>query len=261
MRLKLINIYNEILLEDIHNSQVGFECESTYHEGDHFVLECDTPSYVWVRLDEALGEALLYINSTLRFDIPFDERRRGYADNAFAGSHHFASARLAFPKEINSYRNLSLNPYDYNEAVDVFPHVLANAETPGNSAFLAKNVIDGITATKGHFRYPYTSWGIAGRNDAKLELLFGRMVKVDRVVIYERADFPHDNWWNEITLSFSNGDSMICKMTKTDKGQEIVFPEKEISSLTIENLKMSPEQSPFPSLSQLSVYGQDIISR
>lgn len=62
--------------------------------------------------------------------------------------------------------------------------------------FAARNAIDGVVANDSHGRWPYESWGINMQDDAELTLDFGRAVDFDRIVLYTRADFPHDNCGN-----------------------------------------------------------------
>ena len=86
-----------------------------------------------------------------------------------------------------------------------FPHASANVETRGESVFAARNAIDGVTANRSHGSWPYESWGINKRQDAEMLLEFGCPVDCDRVVLWTRADFPHDNWWIQARLTFSDG--------------------------------------------------------
>ena len=90
-----------------------------------------------------------------------------------------------------------------------------------------------------------------------MRLDFGRTVEVDRIIIYLRADFPHDNWWKEATVVFSDGDKKKVSLIKTDMGQEVVFERKKVEWLELCELIPSEEISPFPALTQIEVYGID----
>ena len=48
----------------------------------------------------------------------------------------------------------------------------------------------------------------------------------DRIILHTRADFPHDNWWVNATVEFSDGTSMLLDLKKTDVSQEFTFEEK-----------------------------------
>lgn len=112
-----------------------------------------------------------------------------------------------------------------------------------------------MKANNSHGAWPYASWGINRRDDAKITIEFGRKVMVDKAVIYLRADFPHDNWWKQITLEFSDGSEILWELKKTHQGQVIKFDEKVIEWVTLKNLIKSEEESPFPALSQIEFYG------
>ena len=109
-----------------------------------------------------------------------------------------------------------------------------------------------------HGEWPYQSWGINRREDAALKLEFGRTVETDRIVLYTRADFPHDNWWTGATINFSDGSSLLFPMEKSSAPHEMSFEKKQIEWLELCALKKSPEESPFPALTQIEVYGTDL---
>lgn len=240
--------------------EVGLVCTMEYREGDRIILEQpDEGAYLWVQVDESLGSSLVYLTGYLSYTIPFGEGHISYPPNAFAGDRHYLFARYATKTEILQYRNLAVNVNDQHGDTGCYPHATANVETRGEAVFAARNAIDGIVENHSHGEWPYASWGINRREDACFKLEFGRSVEVDQIVIYERADFPHDNWWKEITVHFSDQECMVCKFKKTDQGQEITFPKKRISWLMLEHLVKSDEPSPFPALSQIQVFGRDIL--
>lgn len=174
------------------------------------------------------------------------------------GARHLLSVRKAYEFEKKTYRNLAYNVNDQHGLHTVFPHASANIETRGEAVFAAQNAIDGITANWSHGEWPYASWGINRDPNAELRLDFGRKVETDRIIVYLRADFPHDNWWKTARITFSDGESMELQFEKTDAGQEFIFPKKTITGLTLSHMMQSEEPSPFPALTQLEVYGTDL---
>ncbi|WP_026511248.1 hypothetical protein [Butyrivibrio sp. LC3010] len=76
------------------------------------------------------------------------------------------------------------------------------------------------------------------------------------LVIYERADFPHDNWWKQITVEYSDGDISTINLIKTDQGQVVKFHTKAIEWLILRDLIKADDPSPFPALTQIRVYGK-----
>ena len=237
-------------------SEVSLVATSAYVSGDYLVLEVDRPTYLWLQWDEGLGRSLVYATENVYFDVPFDEKKICYPPNSFMGDRHLLYAKVASDFEISAYRNLALNVNDSHRDCKCYPHATANVETRGESVFAARNAIDGVTANSSHGEWPYSSWGINQDPKAELKLDFGRDVTVDKIVIYERADFPHDNWWKEVTINFSDGSTIVAPMVKTAEGQAICFEEKTITSLTLCNLIKSDDPSPFPALSQIEVYGR-----
>lgn len=87
-------------------------------------------------------------------------------------------------------------------------------ETRGESVFAARNAIDGVCENRSHGEWPYESWGINMQDDAEMTVEFGQEVVTDRIVLYTRADFPHDNWWTQVTLTFSDGTDIKWKLEK-----------------------------------------------
>ncbi len=230
-----------------------------YEEGDRICLGYPgEPCFLWFQADDAMPETLLYVKGAYELPVPFGEDRKGYSPKSFSGSCHYLHARVASEEEIYAYRNLALNPLDSHLNETCYPHASANVETRNEAVFAARNAIDGVLANSFHGEWPHNSWGINRDPNAELYLDFGREVEVDRLVIYLRADFPHDNWWKEATVEFSDGSSLLLHFVKTGEAQETRFPAKRIKSLTFKNLIKAEEESPFPALTQIQVYGRAV---
>ena len=114
-----------------------------------------------------------------------------------------------------------------------------------------------MKGVRSHGRWPYSSWGINQQDDAEFTLDFGRPVDFDKIVIYTRADFPHDNWWEEGTLTFSDGTTEVIKLGKSYDPQPFAIERKGITWLKLGNLIKADDPSPFPALTQIEVYGTD----
>ena len=228
-----------------------------YEEGDSIVFTPEEKGFYTIQFDAVLGRSTVYSNgSEYTLSIPFGQKHDCYQESVFKGSMHFLWARKAYSWEIG-YRNLSLNPYDSHQNTGFFPHAKANIETRGESVFAARNAIDGIVASDNHGKWPWSSWGINRDPNAALTLDFGRLVAIDRIIFYTRADFPHDAWWDRGTIAFSDGSEMVFELKKKDGPQEFTFPEKKVSSLVLDRLIKSNDPSPFPALIQLEVYGKE----
>ena len=139
----------------------------------------------------------------------------------------------------------------------LFPHAYANVETRGEASFEARNAIDGIKANHGHGHWPYSSWGINRDPKATLTIDFGRQVKISEVVVYTRADFPHDAWWVQADLNTDEGTTTI-KLAKTDSAQRFKLEKPATTrTLTVSNLVKADDPSPFPALTQIEAWGTE----
>lgn len=249
---------NEIAVKQ-QEDEVNLVVSHEYTKGDRIVVESSQKNiYVWLQLDDVLGKSLVYIKDSFQYEIPFEEKRANLSPKAFQGELHYLNVHIAKEYEIQTYRNLSCNVYDQSEDVGVYPHAWANVETRGESVFAARNAIDGVTANESHGIWPYQSWGINMQSDAQITVEFGRIIRSDRVILYTRADFPHDNWWKQVTMSFSDGSHMEVTLQKSSLPHEITFPAKCTEWIRFSNLIQSEEPSPFPALTQVEVYGTEV---
>ena len=257
--LKVISGNQQTIVEKSGKDEVNLYYDKEYQEGDVIVFEAsEKNTHFWLQVDDALGKSLVYITGTFKYQIPFGEKRYNLSSKAFSGSNHLIYVRVARDYEIKPYRNLSLNVNDQHGDTHCYPHASANVETRGETVFAAKNAIDGVTANESHGEWPYQSWGINRQKDAALKIEFGRQIVTDRIVLYTRADFPHDNWWKKVTFTFSDGSTLEGIMEKSRLPHEFTFESKVISWVEIGELIQSEEESPFPALTQMEVYGHDI---
>ncbi len=229
-----------------------------YQEGDCIILETSEKNiHIFLQVDDAMGHSLCYMTDTIRYMIPFGEKRISYSPKAFSGNRHYLHVRMARTDEVSAYRNLALNVNDQHGDTHCYPHASANVETRGEAVFAARNAIDGVCENRSHGEWPYESWGINRNPDAELLLDFGREVEADKVALTLRADFPHDSWWTQVTLEFSDGTEMEWKLKKSGLPQELSFEKKTISWVKLCKLKKAEDESPFPALTQIEVYGRN----
>ena len=235
-------------------------CIHTYEEGDRIVLETSEKNiHVNWQVDDALGKAFVYITDNVSYYVPFGEKRISYSPKVFSGSRHYIYVEKAREDEILAYRNLALNPADQHRDVPCFPHATANVETRGESVFAAKNAIDGVRANLSHGEWPYESWGINRQADAVMKLDFGRCVRTDKILLYTRSDFPHDSWWKQVSITFSDGSCEDFTLEKSRRAHVLTFAEKEIEWLELGRLIKAEDDSPFPALTQIEVYGSVVL--
>lgn len=263
LALKIIRKDGSTAFVSRGQDRVGLVSSAAYQEGDRIVLESsDKEIFLICQFDDAQGPALIFLKErSAVFYIPFGEKRISYSPKVFYGDKHYLFARLATEEEISSYRNLAFNPLDHHDNTTYYPHAKANVETRGEAVFAARNAIDGVIENQSHGEWPYQSWGINQNKQAELRLDFGRTVLIDRLVLVTRADFPHDNWWKEVTFIFSDKSQLVSPLVKTDAPQVINLEEKKISWLVLKNLIQADDPSPFPALTQIEVYGREKTGR
>lgn len=256
LTLKVVGKDGKVICESTGEDFVDLVCIHEYEEGDCILVETNRKGiHLNLQVDDALGAAFVYLADNLEYQIPFGEKRICHSPKVFNGSRHYLYAEAALEYQIGTYRNLALNPADQHRDVQCYPHASANVETRGESVFAAKNAIDGVRANRSHGEWPYQSWGINRREDAAIRVDFGRTVRADRVVLYTRADFPHDSWWTRVTLHFSDGSDIDWDLEKSELPHVLDFPAKEITWISMDRLIKADDPSPFPALSQIEVYG------
>ena len=262
MELK-IKIYN---MKDLHMLAAGRAGEDTslvygaaYKEGDAIVVERDNESkYCVIQLEDSMPPALIYMpEKRTAFHIPDEDQRSCYSPKSFTGTCHVLKARAATEEEIYARRNLAFNPYDCGRETGGYPHVSSSVEAQ-SLAFAARNAIDGIFENNSHGEWPYQAWGVNKNPEATWKLDFGRPVTIDELRLTLRADFPHDNWWNSVTVEFSDGSKEILSPVKTEKPQSFPILPRTVSWLELKELKMAENGSEFPALTQLEAYGTEI---
>lgn len=240
--------------EGVHEVQMAVE--RAYLPGDF--LEVSGAEHLLVKMDQCLPQSEVYApEGRFTYRIPPVGERSAYPPYAFEGGRHVVRVREMTPNEIRAERTVSANAHDLRGSTDYYPHATANIETRGEADFAARNVIDGLSTNHGHGGWPYGSWGIGTKQDAALTIDLGRKVRAVNVRVLLRADFPHDSWWENCDLVFSDGSREEMHLVKTDAFQEIRV-DKVISWIRIENLRKADDPSPFPSLRQLEVIGYDL---
>lgn len=256
LSLKILDKAGNTLAAAHGEDFVDLVYSAEYNEGDCIELQSSVKNlHINWQVDDAMGPAFVYFTGTEQYVIPFNDKRICYSPKVFSGSKHYLYAETASEHEVGLYRNLALNPADQHKDVNVYPHATANVETRGESVFEARNAIDGVRANLSHGEWPYGSWGINRRDDATMKLDFGRPVTIDKLVLYTRSDFPHDNWWEQVSVSFSDGSEETLKMEKSDKAHVFNIAKRTITTLTLHDLIKADDPSPFPALTQLEVYG------
>lgn len=230
----------------------------SYEPGDYIRITAAPETFARIRPDLLISPALVYLqDGEFSFEIPFGRAKEPYPQGAFTGLDHQLTVEAAAPPAGRYI--LSENPLDIRGESRVFPHCTASVETRGESVFAAHNTIDGLLVTQGHGFFPYTSWGEGEDADAHIDIFFGRKILAEEVQIFLRSDFPHDNYWKEGQLTFSDGSSQSIRLQKTGLCQAVVLQKPiETEWVRLSHLrKDAADPSPFPALTQWRVIGRE----
>lgn len=259
IKLKILDKAGHTLLTAPAAGRVELVYTNRYKRGDRVALEIGTPGqYCVVQFEDTMPPALVFVQKReINFNIPFGEQASVYSPKSFAGACHVVRARLASETEIAARRNLAFNPYDAHGDTGFYPHASANVETRGEAVFAARNAIDGVYLNTVHGEWPYQSWGINRDPNAALTLDFGRPVTVDEIRLTLRADFPHDSWWTAATVRFDDGSAETLALQKQSAPQAFAIKPRTVAKLTLCELKKADDESPFPALTQIEVFGRE----
>ncbi len=222
----------------------------------------DSQPYLKVRVGEGLKEALLF-SPTGRYTFWLPPSKRVFGDEYNEAKSGNTFVRLSAPtyKELCQYKNLALNPYDFQTTQGLkqtfYPHASASSECRNEIQFAARNAISGRTDNKEHSGWKYRSWGPEQEKESELKIDFGREVEIDKVVVYQRADFPHDDIWQTGSLEFSDGKKIPLNFKKQATPQEFSFPKQKTSYIKITNL--TSQSIAWRAFTEVEVWGHEIL--
>ncbi len=224
-------------------------------EGQHYLALCLAQG--------TLEEAILYLpNSTFTYTVP--DVSVSYPKELTRSVT--ITARIPTDEELATARNLALNPADLIDARSIFPHASTTSVhdiTNENNrlSFESRNVIDGFTQNTGHGGYPNQSWGPANsmKSTDSLTIYFGRKVNITELIVFLRADFPHDTYWDTCTALFSDGSEVQLSFTKTADAQSFRL-EVPVTATSVEFTNFTKVAgSEWAAWMEVQVIGSDII--
>ena len=259
MDLKILNKNGEELFS--HSArEIDTVYNGEFSEGDKIVVSSTLCEFLTISLDDVLGEVTVFNpQGKFEYEIPSKAFSIMYSKETFAGEKHAIKVREATDEEAYGVRNIALNPYDMRWQKKYFPHASANFVTRDDPSFFERNAIDGVHETAGHGPYPYHSWAGGAREDLEYVLDFGAPVEVEKVVFYLRADFPHDTYWKNIDVEFSDGSRATAEFDMTGEGQELVLSEPVTTKkIKLTNFKQVSYPLSWAALSEIEVYGKYI---
>ena len=246
-----------------YGNEIDEHFHGEYEPNDKFRIELCDSKFIKIRLDESLAESIVYVpDGVFEFIVPMGKELKAcYAPGAFAGDDHRITCSEPDEAECYGDRLISLNSHDRHNVPKYYPHAVANFVTREEPCFFERNAIDGVIDNSNHGAYPYHSWGGGLREDLEFEIRFGCPVEASRVVLYLRADFPHDTYWKEADVEFSDGSVIHADLKGVAEGQEITFEPKVTEYVKLTGFKQQRLEDgslSFAALTQMEVYGKFI---
>lgn len=162
-------------------------------------------------------------------------------------------------KATSDYRNVALNPTAATNREPVsYPHASSNSEY-NHCEFAARCAIDGNR--RNDDVHGCGSWGPQRNPDVWWRLDFGRPVEIDKLTLYLRAAWqpdnnPHDSYWKEATVVFSDGTKEKLELKKLAPGQDIPLKRRTVSWLVLKDLK--PAEDKWCALCEFEAWGRDV---
>ena len=161
-------------------------------------------------------------------------------------------------KTAADYRNVALNPADTTNREPVtFPHATSNSEY-NQREFAARCAIDGNR--RNDDVHGCGSWGPQKESNIWWRLDFGRPVEIDKLTLFLRAAWtpenaPHDSYWREAAVGFSDGSAEKLELKQVATGQEFTFAKRTVNWLVLKNLK--PAADKWCALCEFEAWGRD----
>lgn len=267
-----LKIYGKdgILLTTCAPERVSAVYYAAYKPGDMIALETGkTDRYCVVQFEDTMPPALVYVcQQRILFPVPIVDPAKPepipYSPKSFVGNCHIIRARFATLEEIKTRRNLAFNPYDntfygagpFGNGKDTgfYPHATSNIQ-PTSPGFAPRTAIDGVLENAAHMMWPYQGWSNDRKAEAEITIDFGRPVIIDELRLTQRADFPHDSWWTEGTVCFSDGSSETLKMERSALPQVFSITPRTVTNLTLRELKKHEDASLYTALTQIEAWG------
>lgn len=137
---------------------------------------------------------------------------------------------------------------------NVYPHAYANVETRNDATFLLEMQLMEFWPTEIMDRTPI-NLGDQSAKDAEITIDFGREVELDKLGLVLRADFPHDSYWKQVTIAFSDGSEEIFTTSDAIATQYFTFSPRTVTTATLKQLIKAEDESPFPALTQIELFG------
>jgi len=230
-------------------------------KGSSRVVKVTNSPYIKISFEYQGTPVILFSpNDELVFERINPDNLEGYGGANFENHYPFFTADIPTYQELIQYRNVALNPYTYGTRSNSFPKAISQNEYRNMPLFFARNIINGLTANDKRDSWTSRSWEPDKQREPESEVIidFGRLVEVDKIEIYIRAEFEHDGYFKGGILEFSSGENIPFTLNKTVEKQTIKFPSRETTFLKITKL-IQDDSSKWYALSEVEVWGKDAL--
>ena len=239
--------------------QIDVNYEATYEPGDKAEVMFDS-DFIKISFDESQEESLLYVpEHKLLYEFPYGDKLLAYDKASWEKTSHHISISEVEEDAAYAVRELALNSLDTTDNKYSFPHAGASFVTRNEPVFQARNAIDGVIDNSCHGAYPYHSWSAGAKLDMDFTLDFGTKVRVEQIIFYLRADFPHDSYWNSLNVIFDDNTKVKVQFEKSAEGQVLKLAEaKTTRTIKLCDFTQPGAEPTFAALTQIQVIGNYI---
>ena len=192
------------VLAEYRGEQIDVLYNMSYEPNDKAEVSFNS-DFVRVTFDESQKESIVYVpEHKLVYEFPYGNQLLAYDRISWQKTSHRIRISEVGEEEAYGSRELALNSLDTTQNICMYPHAVASFVTRNEPVFEARNAIDGVIENSLHGEYPYHSWSAGAKMDMDFVLDFGAKVKVEKIVFYLRADFPHDTYWDSLHVRFDD---------------------------------------------------------
>ena len=165
IELKIVSKDGEIKFSE-KGTSIDCVYNGEYQPGDKIVIGKKDMDFIALQLDKTLAESIVYApTSTIEFEIPYGELKRGYDNEAFAGTSHHIKVSEPDDEKAFGTRNIALNSHDKRGKSKIFPQkyshtssTIRDASEPYTKEYRAdipisqENTADATTSASAHSR-------------------------------------------------------------------------------------------------------------
>ena len=198
--------------------------------------------------------------SGMTADAPGKRRATAYVRGALVcvAAFSFVYGQQAALKNLSVNKNDVIDSLWQLQTQKTYPHARSNSECRGEPWFRARCAISDTLVNTGHGQ-GFPSWGPEEVAIPWWEVDFGKQVVIDSVVIFIRADFPHDGYFCKGRFVFSDNTRINITLDSTAKPQSFRIPSRVTTYLRIDSLLWHVSAT-WCAITQVQAFGTDNVT-